>query len=168
MSIALEILLEKKQEKQNQMATLRTEIKEIVIAIRLLEGGMQPLSTQASGASEINAAILVAVKNGCKTPSAIFEYLEKVSGISTTKNSINTRLNKMKGELLTNDSSGWSARRKETPDVDASGAPSTGGVLAGVAIPNFDSAGSNPATSNEYHRDETYIGGDNIDDEIPF
>ncbi|TIP04935.1 MAG: hypothetical protein E5X72_09655 [Mesorhizobium sp.] len=117
MSLAREILRQKKQELLAQVAELRKDIRELDAALELLgdvagKAG-STVSPAGSVPSPINAAILEAISQGNSTPEAIYLFVVHQMQVDTTKNSISTRLSKLKNDgLIENDGQGWTLVEK--------------------------------------------------------
>ncbi|RVD71395.1 MAG: hypothetical protein E5V62_14860 [Mesorhizobium sp.] len=186
MSLARDLLRQKKQELLAQVAEIRKDIRELDAALELLEGGGKDAAssegkffspTVTAGPSPINAAILEAIKNGNGTPEAIYLFIRDHLQIDTTKNSVSTRLSKMKNDgLIDNDGQGWTVVQKaEGPGASTSEpskpemGPATG---RGTVFPATPPEGSIPSGSTASRPFGPIFGESremrDADDEIPF
>jgi hypothetical protein len=107
----IETLRAKKAEIKESIRLLQIEDREIDTAISAIEDGRSKIVsavgtirgtgtvTGVSAVSSnmgINEGIVEAVKNGADSPAKIFHFLKPHLGIETTKNSVNTRLGKLR------------------------------------------------------------------------
>lgn len=182
MSLAREVLKAKKQEIVSQIADLRKGLRDIEAALEILdppsggEGKIVPGDRQT-----VNEAILWAVHNGNGTPAEIYNFITNEMSVETSKNSVSTRLSKMKNEgLLEHDGERWIVPLKtKAPDVDASEAfeelgPVTG---RGRVFPATPPEGSIPSGSTDVQTLKAGVANvlagmpsrkRELDDEIPF
>ncbi|MBZ9870167.1 hypothetical protein LB542_04725 [Mesorhizobium sp. BR1-1-9] len=189
MSIAKEILKQKRQELLAQVAEIRKDIREIEAALEVLGGetrtvagtiytGNANFSLLPAGASPINNAIIDAISQGNTTPAAIFDFITEQRQIDTSKNSVSTRLSKMKNDgLIDNDGQGWTVVKKaegsgaEAPEP--SNHPALGPVGRERGYPPSAPEGSNPSGSTASLSlsdaiDAVRHRSPEPDDEIPF
>lgn len=168
-------------------AEIRKDIRDIDAALEILGGEGKTVAGvmyagEATfrvevGPSPINNAILEAISLGNTTPAAIYEFITEQRQIDTSKNSVSTRLSKMKNDgLIDNDGQGWSVVKKEEgPGAKASEpskpemGPATGRGTVFPATPPEGSIPSGSTASRPFAPilDETREMKDS-DDEIPF
>ncbi|MGY3328517.1 hypothetical protein ACVILI_001534 [Mesorhizobium sp. USDA 4775] len=186
MSIATEILKQKRQELLARAAEIRKDIRDIDAALEILGGeartvagtiytGNANFSLLPAGPSPINNAIIDAISQGATTPAAIYEFITEQRQIDTSKNSVSTRLSKMKNDgLIDNDGRGWTVVKKaegsgaETPEPSNA---ELGPVGRGTPFPGTHPEGSNPSGSTASQTPNLDWDGTpkrELDDEIPF
>jgi hypothetical protein len=134
MSNIVDVLVARKAEIKQSIKTLQTEEREVDIALAAIEGTRAKVSSSVGtaagkgsatgiGASmSINDGIIEAVKSGADSPSKIFQFLKPHLGIETTKNSVNTRLGKLReNKLIAHRDGRWVPVKNEArpPDGDA-------------------------------------------------
>lgn len=115
MSFARDILKAKRQEMLAQISELRKGLREIDQALEILEPalGNEGRTVISVGSSTVNDAIIWAVSNGAGTPAEIYNFITNDLSMETSKNSVSTRLSKMKNEgLLDHDGEHWVLPKK--------------------------------------------------------
>lgn len=177
MSYAGDILRAKRQELAAQASELRKSIREIDAALELL-GEAEGSKSVGSSASPINAAIVEAVSQGCSTPAQIYNFVTHVKEIDTSKNSISTRLSKLKNDgVIDNNENGWVPKKAEGSDIGTSEPSKDMGPVTGRerGYPPSAPEGSIPSgsTASRLSPDEddgwdTPIHRRPLTDEIPF
>ncbi len=94
-----DILHEQERILKNEISELQAELKKVRVALNAIEGRAQTVSAAPrSGPPTVNDAILEAIKNGRGTPTTILDFIQQELGLETTKNSVSTRLSRMKAD----------------------------------------------------------------------
>jgi hypothetical protein len=176
MSLAREILKQKKQELLAQAAEIRKGIRDLDAALEVLGEPETGKSAAIAGqSSPINAAILEAISHGNGTPESIYLFIRDQTSVETTKNSISTRLSKLKNDgLIDHDGQGWVLANKAEGSDAPTSEPSdkSGPVGRERGYPPSAPEGSTPSGSTASYDLGDILGEKlrerSLDDEIPF
>lgn len=175
MSFAGDILRAKRQQLMGEVAEIRRSIRELDAALEVLGEAELGKNGGAASASPINAAIVDAISQGNSTPAQIFEFVTTQKDIDTSKNSISTRLSKMKNDgLIDHDGHGWVLLKTEGSDASTSKPSSNMGPATGrgKGFPSNTPEGSIPSGSTTSHDLADLLEDKSprrpLDDEIPF
>lgn len=179
MSLAKEVLKAKKQEIVSQIAELRKGLRDIEAALEILEPSATVESKAVTGGHTVNQAILWAVHNGNGTPAEIYAFITNEMNVDTSKNSVSTRLSKMKNDgLLDHDGERWIIPEGKGPDAPTPGPfEELGPVGRGTGFPSSTPEGSIPSGSTVVQELKSGLANvaktmpprhRDLDDEIPF
>ncbi len=129
MSSTLEMLRAQEKEIRGRIASLHAELGDVAAAVAAIEARHNPppkpgAAKEARAALSINDGIVEAVRNGRGAPTPILHFLKRELGIDTTRNSVSTRLGKLReAGLLAHNGSEWIiAPKNETPSAGTEGA----------------------------------------------
>ncbi|MDT9600029.1 hypothetical protein [Sphingosinicella rhizophila] len=108
----LEMLLERQKELEAQKAVIEKDLSDVAKAIAAINGpasaAVKLEGNQPSHPMPVDKAIVIAVREGSRTPVQILDYLRKRLGVHTTINSVRTRVSKLKNDgRIDHDETGW-------------------------------------------------------------
>ena len=112
----VEILETRRTELEAQKAVIDKELDDVLIALDAIaakQKGAQktlvPKPSPPQHSMPIDEAIIIAVRNGNRTPAAVLGYLQRELHLQTTINSVRTRLSRLKRERkIVSTPFGWS------------------------------------------------------------
>ncbi len=100
-----------------ELEPLQTELREIQTALDAIRAQDISLSQVESSKLPINDAILEAIRNGQSKPADIHKFLADHLRVHTTRNSVNTRLSKLKKEgVIKSGENGWEVDTNKEPN----------------------------------------------------
>jgi len=116
----VKILESRKLEVERQLKPLREELRDINAALGAIASQELSASEYQINRMQINDAVIEAIKSGNKNPTDILDYMAKHLNVVTTKNSVNTRLYKLrKSGAIARGKSGWIVKnKKEAPNEE--------------------------------------------------
>lgn len=120
MSEIVDYLKTQRREVEAQLEALKVKIHEIDAALQGIENVLSTKTRPAkpSNKMSLNDAIIEAIKSGHGTPTLILKYIQEHLGFITTKNSVSTRLTRLKNKkLVSHDGSGWIMPKTDSIDA---------------------------------------------------
>ncbi len=114
----LETLQAQREEISAQIKSLKKEMAKVdaaILAVNSMDDSTSPKVLTYTSKMTINQAIVEAVKNGSSTPKEILAFLEDHLAMSTTINSVRTRVSRLSSEKkIVKSNKGW-VTPKEKP-----------------------------------------------------
>lgn len=135
MTDTLDMLKTQERELRRQIGLLDADLGDVRVAIQAIESRRNPArqtsrpTSKGRPSMKIDEAITQAIRNEAGTPKAIHNFLDRELGIKTTRNSVGTRLGRLKKKgIVDHDGSRWiMPRTNEAPPKQSDGAPQVTG-----------------------------------------
>lgn len=135
MTDTLDMLKTQERELRKQIGAIEADLSDVRVAIQAIEARRNPArqssrpTNKGRPSMKIDDAVIQAIRNEAGTPKEIHSFLDREMGIKTTRNSIGTRLGRLKKKhLVDHDGKRWIMPKKnEAPPADTEGAPQVTG-----------------------------------------